>query len=165
MGFSFTQAFQQEISLNNSKIEQIIVQGEQLIEKSEPLDAAVIEEELDELRRYCQEVFGRVERYHKKLIRLPVCIFTYVFTCLGPCHFTNMRMRKDVEMKPKQLSKSPVVKFCCSSGRLPPFHYMLFVSRSESKLTRYGIAVNHRENPCKLEIYKTLFMAVLWYWS
>ncbi|XP_074043952.1 nesprin-1 isoform X5 [Macrotis lagotis] len=65
-------AFQQEISLNHHKIEQIIVQGEQLIEKSEPLDAAVIEEELDELRRYCQEVFGRVERYHKKLIRLPL---------------------------------------------------------------------------------------------
>ncbi|XP_059691375.1 nesprin-1-like isoform X2 [Gavia stellata] len=65
-------AFQQEISLNNNKIEQIIVQGEQLIEKSEPMDAAVIEEELDELRRYCQEVFGRVERYHKKLIRLPL---------------------------------------------------------------------------------------------
>lgn len=65
-------AFQQEISLNHSKIEQIVVQGEQLIEKSEPLDAAVIEEELDELRRYCQEVFGRVERYHKKLIRLPL---------------------------------------------------------------------------------------------
>ncbi|XP_049657213.1 nesprin-1 isoform X17 [Accipiter gentilis] len=65
-------AFQQEISLNNNKIEQIIVQGEQLIEKSEPMDAAVIEEELDELRRYCQEVFGRVERYHKKLIHLPL---------------------------------------------------------------------------------------------
>ncbi|XP_078239370.1 nesprin-1 isoform X9 [Pogona vitticeps] len=65
-------AFQQEISLNNNKIEQIIAQGEQLIEKSEPLDASVIEEELDELRRYCQEVFGRVERYHKKLIRLPL---------------------------------------------------------------------------------------------
>ncbi|XP_069866547.1 nesprin-1 isoform X15 [Dipodomys merriami] len=65
-------AFQQEISLNHHKIEQIMTQGEQLIEKSEPLDAAVIEEELDELRRYCQEVFGRVERYHKKLIRLPL---------------------------------------------------------------------------------------------
>lgn len=59
--------------MNHSKIEQIIAQGEQLIEKSEPLDATFIEEELDELRRYCQEVFGRVERYHKKLIRLPVC--------------------------------------------------------------------------------------------
>lgn len=58
--------------MNHNKIEQIIAQGEQLIEKSEPLDAAVIEEELDELRRYCQEVFGRVDRYHKKLMRLPV---------------------------------------------------------------------------------------------
>ncbi|XP_071997065.1 nesprin-1 isoform X14 [Engystomops pustulosus] len=65
-------AFQQEIALNNNKIDQIITQGQQLIEKSEPLDAAVIEEELDELRRYCLEVFGRVERYHKKLIRLPL---------------------------------------------------------------------------------------------
>ncbi|XP_060061301.1 nesprin-1 isoform X3 [Erinaceus europaeus] len=65
-------AFQQEIALNHNKIEQIIAQGEQLIEKSEPLDAAVIEEELDELRHYCREVFGRVERYHKKLIRLPL---------------------------------------------------------------------------------------------
>lgn len=82
MGFAFIKAFQQEISLNNNKIEQIIVQGEQLIEKCEPMDAAVIEEELDELRRYCQEVFGRVERYHKKLIRLPVCILTYVFVLL-----------------------------------------------------------------------------------
>ncbi|KAM4625298.1 nesprin-1 isoform 5-T5 [Polymixia lowei] len=65
-------AFQQEISLTAPKIEHIIRQGETLIEKSEPLDAAVIEEELEELRRYCQEVFGRVERYYKKLIRLPL---------------------------------------------------------------------------------------------
>lgn len=47
-------------------------QGDALIEKSEPLDAAVIEEELEELQRYCQEVFGRVDRYYKKLTRLPV---------------------------------------------------------------------------------------------
>lgn len=66
------QSFQQEISLTTAKIEHIFHQGEALIEKSEPLDAAVIEEELEELQRYCQEVFGRVERYYKKLIRLPV---------------------------------------------------------------------------------------------
>uniref|UniRef100_UPI003AAF302D nesprin-1-like n=1 Tax=Centroberyx gerrardi TaxID=166262 RepID=UPI003AAF302D len=65
-------AFQQEISLTTAKIEHIFHQGEALIEKSEPLDAAVIEEELEELQRYCQEVFGRVERYYKKLIRLPL---------------------------------------------------------------------------------------------
>lgn len=66
------QSFQQEISLTTAKIEHIFHQGEALIEKNEPLDAAVIEEELEELQRYCQEVFGRVERYYKKLIRLPV---------------------------------------------------------------------------------------------
>ncbi|KAM9317048.1 nesprin-1-like [Gastrophryne carolinensis] len=73
-------AFQQEISLNSGKIDQIITQGEQLILKSEPLDAAVIEEELDELRRYCVEVFGRVERYHKKLIRLPFTEYEHDFS-------------------------------------------------------------------------------------
>lgn len=52
-------------------------QGEALIEKSEPLDAAVIEEELEELQRYCQEVFGRVDRYYKKLTRLPVSEVTH----------------------------------------------------------------------------------------
>lgn len=66
------QAFQQEIYLNTAKIELVFRQGEALIEKSEPLDAAVIEEELEELQRYCQEVFGRVDRYYKKLTRLPV---------------------------------------------------------------------------------------------
>lgn len=67
-----SQAFQQEIYLNTGKIELVFRQGEALIEKSEPLDAAVIEEELEELQRYCQEVFGRVDRYYKKLTRLPV---------------------------------------------------------------------------------------------
>ncbi|XP_043945040.1 nesprin-1 isoform X2 [Protopterus annectens] len=65
-------AFQQEISLNTGKIEQIFLQGDQLMQKCEPLDAAVIEEELEELRRYFQEVSGRVERYYRKLMRLPL---------------------------------------------------------------------------------------------
>ncbi|KAG7263974.1 hypothetical protein CRUP_026775 [Coryphaenoides rupestris] len=65
-------AFQQEISLTSPRIEVIFKQAEALMEKCEPLDATVIEEEQEELRRYCQEVFGRVERYHKKLLRLPL---------------------------------------------------------------------------------------------
>ncbi|XP_022518842.2 nesprin-1 isoform X9 [Astyanax mexicanus] len=65
-------AFQQEIELNTMKIGSVFSQGEALMEKSEPLDAAVIEEELDELQRYCREVFGRVERYYRKLTRLPL---------------------------------------------------------------------------------------------
>lgn len=54
------------------KIELVFRQGDALIEKCEPLDAAVIEEELEELQRYYQEVFGRVNRYYKKLTRFPV---------------------------------------------------------------------------------------------
>uniref|UniRef100_A0A8B9QD49 KASH domain-containing protein n=1 Tax=Apteryx owenii TaxID=8824 RepID=A0A8B9QD49_APTOW len=59
--------FQQEITLNTNKIDQLIVFGEQLIQKSEPLDAILIEDELEELHRYCQEVFGRVARFHRRL--------------------------------------------------------------------------------------------------
>ncbi|XP_073923916.1 nesprin-2 isoform X5 [Castor canadensis] len=59
--------FQQEITLNTNKIDQLIVFGEQLIQKSEPLDAELIEDELEELHRYCQEVFGRVSRFHQRL--------------------------------------------------------------------------------------------------
>lgn len=87
-----SQAFQQEISLNMGKMESVFGQGEVLMEKSEPLDAAVIEEELDELQRYCREVFGRVERYYQKLTRLPVrhnfrhactlVCFSFCFACV-----------------------------------------------------------------------------------
>lgn len=53
--------------MNTNKIDQLIVFGEQLIQKSEPLDAMLIEDELEELHRYCQEVFGRVSRFHRRL--------------------------------------------------------------------------------------------------
>ncbi|XP_048456777.1 nesprin-1-like isoform X2 [Rhincodon typus] len=65
-------AFQQEIDLNMNRIDQLFVHGEWLIKKSEPVDAAIIEEELEELHRYYQEVFGRVDRYYKKLMQLPL---------------------------------------------------------------------------------------------
>ncbi|XP_036761985.2 nesprin-2 isoform X14 [Manis pentadactyla] len=63
--------FQQEITLNTNKIDQLIVFGEQLIQKSEPLDAVLMEDELEELHRYCQEVFGRVSRFHRRLTSHP----------------------------------------------------------------------------------------------
>ncbi|XP_051871093.1 nesprin-2-like isoform X2 [Pristis pectinata] len=67
-------AFQQEITLNTNKIDQLIVSGEHLIQKMEPLDAVDIEEELEELHTYCQEVFGRVARFHQRLTsKRPVC--------------------------------------------------------------------------------------------
>ncbi|KAM8921387.1 LOW QUALITY PROTEIN: nesprin-2 [Pelodytes ibericus] len=59
--------FQQEITLNTNKVDQLIVFGEQLIQRSEAIDAVNIEDELEELHRYFQEVFGRVSRFHQKL--------------------------------------------------------------------------------------------------
>uniref|UniRef100_A0AAY4B6K7 KASH domain-containing protein n=1 Tax=Denticeps clupeoides TaxID=299321 RepID=A0AAY4B6K7_9TELE len=59
--------FQQEITLNTNKIDALIVFGENLIQKSAPLDAVLIEDELEELHSYCQEVFGRVARFHHRL--------------------------------------------------------------------------------------------------
>ncbi|KAI1895380.1 hypothetical protein AGOR_G00105690 [Albula goreensis] len=65
--------FQQEITLNTNKIDQLIVFGENLIQKCAPLDAVLIEDELEELHSYCQEVFGRVARFHHRLTsRRPV---------------------------------------------------------------------------------------------
>ncbi|KAF7644858.1 hypothetical protein LDENG_00214240, partial [Lucifuga dentata] len=66
-------AFQQEITLNANKIDALIVFGENLIQKSAPLDAVLIEDELEELHSYCQEVFGRVARFYHRLVnRRPV---------------------------------------------------------------------------------------------
>uniref|UniRef100_A0A670ZGI0 Spectrin repeat containing nuclear envelope protein 2 n=1 Tax=Pseudonaja textilis TaxID=8673 RepID=A0A670ZGI0_PSETE len=60
--------FQREIMLNTSKIDQLIASGLYLIQKSEPEDAIILEEELEEFYSYCQEVFGRVARFHQRLI-------------------------------------------------------------------------------------------------
>ncbi|KAL7992726.1 hypothetical protein Chor_016982 [Crotalus horridus] len=59
--------FQREIMLNTSKIDHLIASGKYLIQKSEPEDAIILEEELEEFCSYCQEVFGRVARFHQRL--------------------------------------------------------------------------------------------------
>uniref|UniRef100_A0AAQ4QLF5 KASH domain-containing protein n=1 Tax=Gasterosteus aculeatus aculeatus TaxID=481459 RepID=A0AAQ4QLF5_GASAC len=64
--------FQQEITLNTNRIDALIVFGENLIQKSAPLDAVLMEDELEELHSYCQEVFGRVSRFHQRLVSRPV---------------------------------------------------------------------------------------------
>ncbi|XP_055018144.1 nesprin-2-like [Boleophthalmus pectinirostris] len=65
--------FQQEIMLNTNAIDALIVFGETLIQKSSPDDAALMEEELEEMHSYCQEVFGRVARFHHRLVhRRPI---------------------------------------------------------------------------------------------
>ncbi|XP_077408932.1 nesprin-2a isoform X3 [Vanacampus margaritifer] len=60
-------SFQKEIIVNTERIDGLIVFGESLIQKSSPEDAALIEEELEELHSYCQEVFSRLVRFHQRL--------------------------------------------------------------------------------------------------
>uniref|UniRef100_A0A7N6ABB2 KASH domain-containing protein n=1 Tax=Anabas testudineus TaxID=64144 RepID=A0A7N6ABB2_ANATE len=60
-------SFQKEITLNTERIDGLIVFGEGLIQKSSPQDAALIEDELEELHSYCQEVFSRLVRFHQRL--------------------------------------------------------------------------------------------------
>ncbi|CAM9096588.1 unnamed protein product, partial [Lampetra planeri] len=56
-----------EITLNTERIDGLIVFGEALIQRSSPQDAALIEDELEELHSYCQEVFSRLVRFHQRL--------------------------------------------------------------------------------------------------
>ncbi|XP_016149734.1 nesprin-2-like [Sinocyclocheilus grahami] len=63
-------SFKKEITLNTNKIDALIVFGEGLIQRSCPQDAVEIEDELEELHTYCQEVFGRVARFHQRLTSL-----------------------------------------------------------------------------------------------
>nr|XP_024660949.1 nesprin-1 isoform X8 [Maylandia zebra] len=65
-------SFQKEITLNTERIDGLIVFGEGLIQKSSPQDAAKIEEELEELHSYCQEVFRRLVRFHQRLSQPPI---------------------------------------------------------------------------------------------
>ncbi|XP_037837524.1 nesprin-2 isoform X2 [Kryptolebias marmoratus] len=65
-------SFQKEIALNTERIDGLIVFGEALIQKSSPQDAALIEDELEELHSYCQEVFSRLVRFHQRLSQPPM---------------------------------------------------------------------------------------------
>uniref|UniRef100_A0A8C7F1N8 KASH domain-containing protein n=1 Tax=Oncorhynchus kisutch TaxID=8019 RepID=A0A8C7F1N8_ONCKI len=73
-------SFQREITLNTERIDGLIVFGEGLIQRSSPLDAALIEDELEELHSYCQEVFGRVVRFHQRLTQPPVSMCGHIHT-------------------------------------------------------------------------------------
>lgn len=72
------QSFQKEITLNTERIDGLIVFGEGLIQKSSPQDAALIEDELEELHSYCQEVFSRLVRFHQRLSQPPVSWSTHM---------------------------------------------------------------------------------------
>uniref|UniRef100_A0AAY5EIT2 KASH domain-containing protein n=1 Tax=Electrophorus electricus TaxID=8005 RepID=A0AAY5EIT2_ELEEL len=117
-------AFQHEIELNSGKMASVFKQGEALMEKSEPLDAAVIDEELDELQRYCREVFGRVERYYRKLTRLPFTDDEYdgsdrEFELGGSCDLADLQWEEgSSNSRPPSVTMVPLHASC--SGRDTP---------------------------------------------
>lgn len=78
------QSFQKEIALNTERIDGLIVFGEGLIQKSSPQDAALIEDQLEELHTFCQEVFSRLVRFHQRLSQPPVSRRSAVINQLGP---------------------------------------------------------------------------------
>ncbi|XP_077969764.1 nesprin-1-like isoform X1 [Styela clava] len=62
--------FQATIEEHIPRIIELDARGLFLIEKSEESDCVVVEEELSELHRYCREVIARLDRYHKRLLRI-----------------------------------------------------------------------------------------------
>ncbi|CAI5780640.1 nesprin-2-like isoform X2 [Podarcis lilfordi] len=64
------QAFQQDVQANADRVDHLLVHGEALIQKSQPEDAEVLEEELQELSCFCQEVFRRVFRFQGRLVSM-----------------------------------------------------------------------------------------------
>nr|XP_033812788.1 nesprin-2-like isoform X2 [Geotrypetes seraphini] len=64
------QTFQQHVQSSAERVDWLLVLGERLIQRSEPQDAACLEEELQEVSGYCQEVFNRVSCFQRKLISI-----------------------------------------------------------------------------------------------
>ncbi|KAL8219913.1 UNVERIFIED_CONTAM: hypothetical protein K2H54_036170 [Gekko kuhli] len=64
------QAFQQDVQSNAERVDHLLVLGECLIQKSQPEDAEVLEEELQDLSCFCQEVFRRVFRFRRRLVSM-----------------------------------------------------------------------------------------------
>nr|XP_060641647.1 nesprin-2-like [Anolis sagrei ordinatus] len=64
------QAFQEDVQANAERVDHFLVHGERLIQKSHPEDAEILEEELQDLSCFCQEVFRRVFRFRRRLVSM-----------------------------------------------------------------------------------------------
>ncbi|XP_063168570.1 nesprin-4 isoform X2 [Candoia aspera] len=64
------QAFQQDVRANAEHVDRLLVHAESLIQKSQPEDAAILEEDLKELIGFHQAVFSRVFQFQRRLVSL-----------------------------------------------------------------------------------------------
>ena len=81
------QAFQHEIDLNQSRLEVIDDAARMLMQKCDPNDSATIQDDMDELHRYAQEVFARVGKFQRKLQRISQAQVSVYMSYLVICFF------------------------------------------------------------------------------
>ncbi|XP_078235983.1 nesprin-4 isoform X3 [Pogona vitticeps] len=68
------QAFQEDVQANAERMDRLLAQGERLIQKSQPEDAELLEEELQDLSGFCQEIFCRVFCFWQQLVSLSLAL-------------------------------------------------------------------------------------------
>ncbi|KAG8552731.1 hypothetical protein GDO81_003021 [Engystomops pustulosus] len=61
-------AFQEDVWSNMKRVEGLLERGDQLIDDSDPRDAADLEVEMTELGSYCQQIYIRLSRLQKRLV-------------------------------------------------------------------------------------------------
>ncbi|XP_007236898.3 nesprin-1 [Astyanax mexicanus] len=64
------QGFQQAVAESAGRLNELLEQGEKLIQRSEPADAQAIEGQLQELLLYCARVFQGLGRLHTRLLSM-----------------------------------------------------------------------------------------------
>ncbi|XP_058052363.1 nesprin-4 isoform X2 [Ahaetulla prasina] len=64
------QAFQQDVQTNTEHIDHLVVCAENLIQKSQPEDAEILEEDLKELIGFHQTVLSRVFQFQRRLVSM-----------------------------------------------------------------------------------------------
>ncbi|XP_044291371.1 nesprin-4 [Varanus komodoensis] len=64
------QACKQDVQANAERLDRLLERGERLIQSSQPEDARRLEEELQALSSFCQEVFRRVFHFRRRLVSL-----------------------------------------------------------------------------------------------
>lgn len=64
------QGFQEAVAESAGRLNTLLQQGEELIQRSEPADAQVIESQLQDLLLYCARVFQGLGRLHTRLLSM-----------------------------------------------------------------------------------------------
>lgn len=65
-----SQGFQETVAESAGRLNALLQQGEELIQRSEPVDAQLIESQLQELLLYCGHVFQGLGQLHTRLLSM-----------------------------------------------------------------------------------------------